>query len=164
MPASNFKVFLILDNIRSVHNTGSIFRTADGVGVSKIYCLGTTPVPKDRFGRIRKDFCKVSLGAENTIEWMYVKNHEEMKMIIEEYKTKKPAEIIALEQSEKSVDYKDIKINQDTFVVLGNEVDGVSGELSTISDKIAEIPMNGQKESLNVAVSAGVFLYRVLGL
>ena len=65
-------IYLLLDNIRSVHDVGSIFRTAETLGISKIYCAGTTPVPVDRFGRKRKDFAKVSLGAEDMVSWEYV--------------------------------------------------------------------------------------------
>ena len=76
MSNPNRKTYLLLDNIRSVHNVGSIFRTAECAGVEKIYCVGTTPVPIDRFVRKRKDFAKVSLGAEELVEWEHVKEEE----------------------------------------------------------------------------------------
>ncbi len=149
---------LILDNIRSVHNVGSIFRTADTLGISKIYCLDTTPTPVDRFKNKRKDFAKVSLGAEDTVLWEHVSN---FKSIISNLK-KEGFTIIALEQANNSVDYKLVESTNKTVVILGNEVDGVSKELLQECDIVAEIPLIGKKESLNVSVSAGIFLYRLL--
>ena len=162
-------ISLILDNIRSVHNVGSIFRIADTIGIDKIYCLGTTPTPLDRFGRVRKDLAKVSLGAENSVSWEYVKQ-EDVKKLIHSLSTALPrsdlgrAEFISLEQSTDSVDYKKVKIKRgdNTVIILGNEVDGVSKYLLSKSDIIAEIPMRGKKESLNVAVASGIFLFRLL--
>jgi tRNA G18 (ribose-2'-O)-methylase SpoU len=154
------KIFLLLDNIRSVYNVGSIFRTAETLGISKIYCSGTTPVPIDRFGRRRKDFAKVSLGAENMVAWEYI---EELKAISLIEKLKKEGfQIIALEQAKNSIDYKKVKVGTKTLVILGNEVDGVSESLLKLADTIAEIPMKGWKESLNVSVATGIFLFRLL--
>lgn len=149
--------FLILENIRSVHNVGAIFRTADAIGISKIYLCGYTPTPIDRFGRKRKDLEKSALGAEENIKWEHFKD---TKVLIEELK-KEGFQIISLEQSDNSVDYKAVKIREKVAVILGNEVDGIQKEILSLSDIIAEIPMNGKKESLNVSVSAGVFLFRL---
>ena len=153
---------LILDNIRSIHNVGSIFRTAETLGISEIYCLDTTPTPLDRFGNKRKDFAKVSLGAEDSIKWEHVESGEESGFIKKLKKEK--YKIISLEQDQNSVDYKsiEIKVNEKVAIILGNEVEGVSKDLLKISDIIAEIPMRGQKESLNVSISAGIFLFRLL--
>ena len=155
---------LILDNIRSVHNVGSIFRTAETLGISRIYCLGTTPTPLDRFGRVRSDFAKVSLGAENIVPWEHIDDGvgaENVAVMLRKLKKAK-FEIIALEQAKNSVDYKSIEITSNAAIILGNEVDGVSAGLLKLADKIAEIPLVGKKESLNVSVSAGIFLYRLL--
>lgn len=149
------KIILLLDNIRSVHNVGSIFRTAEGVGVAKIYCVGTTPVPVDRFGRKRSDFAKVSLGAEDLVEWEHV---QDAHKLIKEMK-KDNWKIVALEQTKDSINYKKVKASSKIVVILGNEVGGVSKSLLKLSDVIAEIPMNGKKESLNVSVTAGIFLF-----
>lgn len=149
---------ILLDNIRSVHNVGSIFRTAETQGISKIYCLGTTPTPFDRFGRKRGDFRKVSLGAEDMVTWEHV---TDSKALIKQLK-KEGFEIVALEQAEDSVDYKNVKVKQKALVILGNEVEGVSKDLLTSSDVKAEIPHVGKKESLNVSVAGAVFLYRLL--
>ncbi len=149
---------LLLDNIRSVHNVGSIFRTAETLGITKIYCLGTTPVPMDRFGRKRKDLAKVALGAEDLIAWEHL---DDAVALIKSLK-KEGFNVIALEQSPKAVDYKDVEVAGKILVVVGNEVGGVSPEILKWVDQIAEIPLKGQKESLNVAVATGIFLYRLL--
>ena len=150
-------IAIILDNIRSVHNVGSIFRTAETIGVNKIYCLGTTPAPVDRFGRKRKDLAKVSLGAEDMVAWEHTDNGI---ALIRKLK-KNGYQIIALEQAKNSVDYREVKPNKKTVLILGNEVGGVSKGLLKCADVIAEIPLKGKKESLNVSVSAGVGLFRM---
>ena len=149
---------LLLDNIRSVHNVGSIFRTAETIGISRIYCGQTTPCPIDRFKRPRKDFIKVSLGAEKSVAW----EHVDDPVALVKNLRKDGFKVIALEQSGKSIDYKEAKVSDKVLIILGNEVDGVSESLLNLADEIAEIPMKGEKESLNVSVAAGVFLYRLL--
>lgn len=151
-------VRLLLDNIRSVHNVGSIFRTAETLGISRIYCVGATSVPVDRFGGVRKDFIKVSLGAESMVGWEYLLDS---RVLVGKLK-KERFKVIALEQAPGSKDYKKMKCGRKTLVILGAEVEGVSKPLLDSADVIAEIPMAGRKESLNVSVAAGVFLYRLL--
>ena len=151
-------ILLILCDVRSVHNVGSIFRTADCAGVKKIYVAGYTPAPVDRFGRKRKDFAKVSLGAEESVEWESVSN---TAALIQKLK-KEGVHIIAVEQDKNSVDYKKVKLTGPTAIVYGNEVGGVPQEILKLCDMIAEIPMQGAKESLNVSVSVGVTLFRFL--
>ncbi len=152
------KKIVVLDNIRSVFNVGSIFRTSDALGVDKIYLCGCTPAPKDRFGRDRKDLAKVALGAENNIEWEYCKTTEEA---IKKLKKEK-VQIIALEQAENSVDYKKVKVKESTAIILGEEVNGLSKEVLKLADIVAEIPMQGKKESLNVSVAFGVAGFQIL--
>jgi len=154
------KVYIILPDIRSVYNVGAIFRTADACGVNKIFLTGYTPTPEDRFGRQRKDVAKVSLGAEKTVDWEYRKN---LNDLIEELK-KDNIQIVAVEQDTKSIDYKTFKITKSTTLVFGNEVEGLSKEILKKVDKIIEIPMVGEKESLNISVSVGIVLFRVLGV
>lgn len=149
---------LILDNIRSVANVGSIFRTADCLGVSKIILVGTTPAPIDRFGRKRKDFIKVSLGAEEFVSWKYTK---EARVTIDELK-KEGYKIIALEQTKNSKDLKTYKIANKFALILGNEVEGVSKQTLKLADEVLEISMKGKKESMNVSVSAGIALFNLL--
>ena len=154
------KFYLILHNIRSAQNVGSIFRTADACGISKIFLSGYTPKPIDRFGREVKAISKTALGAEKNIPWGY---YPQIGLVMKKLK-KEGVEIIAIEQDEKSVDYKKLKLKKDTAFILGNEVKGISKQLLSKCDKIAEIPMKGKKESLNVSVTAGVFLFRVLNI
>ncbi len=150
------EIFLLLHNIRSVYNVGAIFRTADAVGVSKIFLSGYTPAPVDRFNNPRKDFAKSALGSEHSVAWEYVKSPG---TLISRLK-KEEIQIISLEQVNNSVDYKKVKLTTKTLVIFGNEVTGVSASMLKESDVIAEIPMRGKKESLNVSVSAGIVLFR----
>lgn len=152
------KVYLILHNIRSVYNVGAIFRTADASGVSKIFLTGYTPTPTDHFGRVRKGIAKTALGAEASVEWEYTKS---VTSLIQKLKKEK-IEIIAVEQDKKAIDYKKLKIKKDTAFVFGNEVKGLSKSVLEKSDRVAQIKMLGKKESLNVSVALGVFLFRVL--
>jgi len=150
---------LILDNLRSVENTASIFRTADGFGVSKIILIGTTPTPVDRFGRKRADFGKVSLGAEDSMNWEHQKDIGEA---IEELRSQN-LKIISLEQRPKARKLISGHKEQELFaLIVGNEVNGVSKEALEASDEIVEIDMLGRKESLNVSVATGVALFVLL--
>lgn len=151
------KKVVILDNIRSVYNVGSIFRTSDALGIDKIFLCGCTPTPTDRFGRARYDLAKVALGAEKDIEWKYCKD---TKQIIKKLK-KEQFKIIAVEQDKKSVDFKKVKIKTSLAVVMGNEVSGIDKKTLSLCDVIAEIPMKGNKESLNVSVSFGIAGYQI---
>ncbi len=179
--------FVVLDNIRSVFNVGSIFRTADALGVTKIFLCGCTPTPKDRFGRKRKDLAKVALGAEESVAWEYFESVEKLllsfrrrpesisSVIASEAKQprklkmdpdlrrddKRGIQIIALEQNQKSIDYKKVKAKYPTAIILGEEVHGLSQKILNLADIIAEIPMQGKKESLNVSVSFGVAGFRI---
>lgn len=150
---------VILPNIRSVFNVGGIFRTSDAVGVSHIYLCGYTPTPLDRFGRKRKDFSKCALGAEETVPWS---SHDNAVDVIEELKSK-GYQIVAIEQSDLSHPYNQIPYAEKVALIFGNEVDGVDQLLLKEADIIAELPMLGKKESLNVGVTAGIVLYEVLG-
>lgn len=136
---------------------GSIFRTADAVGVTKIYLVGYTPDPNDRFGRERNDIAKVALGAEKNIPWEHRDSIEEL---ITELK-QEGVEVVALEQHTDSVDYKAYQSEGDVALVLGNEPDGIVDAVLELCDTIIEIPMHGEKESLNVSVAAGIALYRL---
>jgi tRNA G18 (ribose-2'-O)-methylase SpoU len=149
---------LIIHNIRSVHNVGALFRTADAVGIDKIIISGYSPSPLDRFGRVRSDMAKSALGAEQSVPWEISEN------IIETIKGLKSDgyTIIGLEQDPRSVDYKTIPKTDGMVFIIGTETTGMESELLDLCDTIAEIPMHGSKESLNVSVSAGILLYRVL--
>lgn len=155
---NNREIVLLLYNIRSVYNVGSIFRTADCAGVSKVILTGFTPAPIDRFGRNRKDLSKVALGAESSVEWEYF---SDALSVIKKLK-KEGYRIISVEQDKKSVNYKDINLSEKNLIVLGEETKGVSREILDISDVIGEVKMLGKKESLNVSVTAGVVLFGIL--
>lgn len=152
----------VLDNLRSVHNVGSIFRTCNAVGIEKIILCGTTPTPLDAKGIARKDFAKVALGAESTVAWEYLETTLDAITFLEQEEYC----IISLEQSADSVDYKSVDISDEENVafVIGNEVDGISNDILERSDIIAEIPMLGTKESLNVTIAFGIATYRILGV
>jgi len=154
------KVFVLLHDIRSTHNVGSIFRTSDALGVNKIYLSGYTPTPIDKYGRARKDIAKVALNAEKTISWEYEKDPTK---IITNLK-KQGFQVVCLEQDKKAVDYKKVKVGNKVLFVVGNEVLGVDKKIISLCDVIAEIPMMGGKESLNVSVAFGVALFRILGI
>jgi len=149
------QIILVLHNIRSVHNVGSLFRTADGVGVSEIILSGYTPLPYDRFLRLRGDFQKTALGSEKSVSWKHVDSLVETMM---ELKSKGYA-ILGLEQSKQSLYYKEYKIQKPVVVIVGNEVDGVHPDILDLCDDVVEIPMKGEKESLNVTIATGVLLF-----
>jgi len=154
------KNILILNNIRSVYNVGAIFRTADALGINKIYLSGYTPAPLDRFGRIRKDFHKSALGAEKSVPW---EQSENILNLIDQLK-EEGYRIISIEQDQRSVDYKKVKLNNKNAFILGSEVEGLSESVLNKSDVISEIKMLGKKESLNVSVAAGIVLSRLLNM
>ena len=149
------KKVIILDDIRSVFNVGSIFRTADALGVDGLFLCGTTPTPLDRFGRVRNDLAKVALGAEKNIVWKYAKNITTVLKMLK----KEKFQIIAIEQDRRSVDIQKVKAKNSVALVLGNEVDGIDKKVLKCADVIAEIPMHGKKESLNVGVAFGIAGY-----
>jgi len=151
---------VVLHDVRSVHNVGSIFRTADAAGVSKIYLCGITPGPLDRLKKVRPDFTKVALGAHEYLAWESMKSTAEAigKLKKEGYA------IFAIEQSKRSIPYHEASFDRDAKIalVLGNEVDGLPPEIQKLADHILEIPMAGKKESLNVAVAFGVVVFGLL--
>ena len=157
-------MIVILDNIRSLHNAGSIFRTADAAGIEKIYLAGITPEPIDGFGKPRQQFVKVSLGAEKSVKWdASARSARATQKLLERLK-KEGYKIFAIEQNKKSTPYYKVVLRraQDKnklALVFGNEVRGLSPAILKQADKILEIPMYGKKESLNVAVAAGIILF-----
>lgn len=151
------KIVVVLHNIRSAHNVGSIFRTADAAGVSKIVLSGYTPTPLDRFGRPQKEVAKTALGAEQVIPWESIATAGKA---LEKLRAAGFA-IVGVELDERSVSLKDFRLQGDTAFVFGNEVRGLSPALRDACDALVEIPMRGTKESLNVSVAAGVILYGI---
>ncbi|MBI2676607.1 MAG: RNA methyltransferase [Candidatus Yanofskybacteria bacterium] len=165
------KIFLVLHNIRSAYNVGSIFRTADGAGVDKIFLCGYTPIPttmgiiaKGAMMPIVRKIAKTALGAEKTVSW---EHWSQTWRLLEKLK-KDGVEIIALEQADNAVDYRKFKpkflpVGRQVrlALIVGNEVNGLSKKILEYCDKIIEIPMRGKKESLNVSVAVGVALYEI---
>jgi len=148
-----------LHNIRSVYNVGSIFRTADAVGIDHIYLSGYTPLPIDRFGRERSDMNKIALGAEQSVSWSQLKNIPEDILEIK----KQGAELVCVEQHNNSVEYDNFVSNNTSELILamGEETTGFDPEILLLADSVIEIPMRGEKESLNVSVAFGIAAYSV---
>jgi tRNA G18 (ribose-2'-O)-methylase SpoU len=154
-------MIVILHNIRSTHNVGSIFRTADATGCEKIYLCGITPAPRDRFGRENEKISKVALGAEKWITWEKV---GQTTRLIDKIK-KEGYKFLAIEQSSRSLPYQKIKLSKKdlakTALIVGNEIKGLPPAILRRADKILEIPMRGKKESLNVAVAFGIVAFNL---
>ncbi len=142
---------IILDNIRSLHNVGSIFRTADAFLIEKIYLCGITACPP------HKDIRKTALGATETVEWEYFENTFEL---VEKLRSEK-MKVLSVEQAENAImlDQFSPEKNEKYALVFGNEVKGVEQEVVSNSDLVLEIPQFGSKHSLNVSVSVGVVVW-----
>lgn len=152
---------VMLDNIRSVFNVGSIYRTSDCVGIAEAWLCGVTPGPTDRFNRPRKDFAKISLGAEHTC----VSRRFNTTLDALQQARKDGYVVVALEQAATSIDYRDFVLapHQKLALVVGTEVEGLSTELLAACDHIIEIPIAGVKESLNVSIAFSVAAFSLLG-
>lgn len=142
---------VVLNNIRSLHNVGSIFRTADGVGVEKIYLCGYTGYPP------QSGIEKTALGAQQHVPWEY---KESAVFVIQKLK-QDGYQIILLEQIENSISHDAFKPKGPVCLVLGNEITGISEELLGLADGAIEIDMAGIKNSLNVAVAFGIVAYHI---
>jgi 23S rRNA (guanosine2251-2'-O)-methyltransferase len=152
-------IAVMLHNVRSAHNVGSIFRTAEAAGVSHVYLSGYTPQPIDRFGRPQKDISKTALGAEGMLPWTYAKSPAQLIARLK----KDGWRVVAVEQGAHASDYRTYQLGGPTAFLFGNEVRGVSPSLLARCDAAVEIPMYGKKESLNVSVAAGVVLFQLRG-
>jgi len=144
---------LVLDDVRSMNNVGSIFRTADCLGIGKIYLCGITGKPPHR------DIYKTSLGAENSVDWEYFENVETLLTLLKEQNHS----IAALEQTDKSIDIREFKQESKPLaLIVGNEIEGVSDKAILHCDTLLEIPQFGTKHSFNVSVSAGIALWELV--
>jgi len=155
---------LVVDNIRSTHNVGSLLRTCDGLGIAEVYLCGITPYPLIKgadtrlphiSAKLTKDIHKTALGAEETVVWHYCATTNEALHILK----KSGYIILALEQSNTSVALDTYTLQQKSALIVGPEVTGMSADVLSLADVIVEIPMHGHKESLNVSVAAGIALY-----
>lgn len=146
---------IILHDIRSHYNVGAMFRTADGAGVAKLYLVGYTPSPIDRFGRPVHEIHKTALGAEQVVPYEAVVNTDELIIRLK-------AEgfvVVAVEQATNSVMLQDFVVPEKVAYIVGSETEGVPKTVLDQVDVVLEIPMQGEKESLNVSVAAGIVMY-----
>ncbi len=147
------KMILVLDDIRSLNNVGSLFRTCDCLGIGRIYLCGITGKPPHR------DIYKTSLGAENSIEWEY---YHDIEALLHALKNQN-YHIIGLEQTDSSINICNFAtVAKPIALIVGNEVEGVSDKALSLCDTILEIPQFGTKHSFNVAVSAGIALWELV--
>ncbi len=144
---------LVLDNIRSLFNVGSMFRSADAAGIEKMILCGITGYPP------QSGIAKISLGAEDIVPWEYCKTTVEAVRLLKE----QGYQVLALEQAEDSIAYQEYvhSSQRKVAVVVGNEVEGVSDEVMTLVDGAIEIPMAGVKNSLNVSVACGIVIFHM---
>jgi tRNA G18 (ribose-2'-O)-methylase SpoU len=146
-------IILVLDDIRSLHNIGSVFRTADAFLIEKIYLCGITATPPN------KEIHKTALGATETVTW---EHHDSVLEVIEKLK-KENITTLAIEQVESAVFLQDFEVEKENkyALVFGNEVYGVSQEAVALCDGCIEIPQLGTKHSLNISVSAGIVVWEL---
>lgn len=149
--AKKSPIIIVLDNIRSLNNIGSIFRTADAFLIDHIYLCGITATPP------HKDIQKTALGSTNSLNWSYEKDTLSLVKKLQSKKIK----VIAVEQVENSVMLQDFKTNSNDVyaLVFGHEVKGVSQEVVSQCDIVLEIPQHGTKHSFNISVSCGIVLW-----
>lgn len=145
-------VRVLVDNIRSLHNVGAIFRTADAVNLEHLYLCGITGKPP------RDEIRKTSLGAEESVPWSYTKD---AMSVINELKDKH-YQIVVLEHTNQSTDFRQAEYHFPLCLIIGNEYHGVQDALVNSADLAVEIPMYGIKQSLNVSVAFGILAYTVL--
>lgn len=160
------KIVLVLHNIRSAYNVGSIVRTAEGLGVNKVYATGYTPhttfgsydiIPPHIRIKMRRDISKTALGAEEILGIIY---HENIYELLQKYR-ESDYDIIGLEQTSESIPITRYKSNKNLALILGEEVYGIPSDVINACDMFIEIPMLGKKESYNVSVATGIALYEL---
>ena len=149
--AEKTPIIVVLDDVRSLHNIGSVFRTSDAFLIEKIYLCGITATPPN------KEIHKTALGATETVAWEYAKNVLE---IVQQLKSEK-IKVYSVEQTENAImlDHFQPETNTTYALLFGNEVKGVSQEAIDASDGVLEIPQLGSKHSLNISVSAGIVIW-----
>lgn len=157
-------VIVILDNVRSAHNVGSIFRTSDAAGVTKLFLCGITPTPTDRFGRPQPEIEKTALGATHTVPWEQIGNGADRATdatitLIHELKNVGYT-TVAVEQVKGAISLFDFSVPARTVYIFGAEVEGVDPRVVATADMALEIPMRGHKESLNISVAVGIVLFQ----
>ena len=150
--ANKTPISIVLDNIRSMNNIGSVFRSSDAFRIEKIYLCGITAKPPHR------EINKTALGATDSVDWEYFENTLDCIKHLKERNYK----IYSIEQTSDSIMLQDFKIEEKPLaIVFGNEVEGVQQEVIDISDSVIEIPQFGTKHSLNVSVSCGIVIWHL---
>jgi tRNA G18 (ribose-2'-O)-methylase SpoU len=151
--ANKSPIIVVLDNIRSLNNIGSIFRTSDAFRIKKIYLCGISAIPP------HKDIQKTALGSTESVDWEYAENTLELIKKLQ----LNNIQVLSIEQAEKAPTLNEFtpKKKQTYALVFGNEVKGVSQEVVSQSDQVIEIPQYGTKHSLNISVSCGIVLWDV---
>lgn len=158
-------VVLIAHNLRSCLNVGSLLRTADGLGISHVYLTGYTPYPASdndpRLPHLARQITnrinKSALGAENMVVWSHA---EDIETVIADLRQRGYL-IVALEQTKRSVPLDTFRSDKPVALVVGREVEGIEPEVLALCDQAVEIPMRGQKESLNVSIAAAIAMYHL---
>ncbi len=155
--STNVELSILAHNIRSLYNVGSLFRLADGLGLTKLYLTGHTGAPHNRlkYQRQRQQIAKTALEGLDSVQWEY---HEDPEPIISHLK-QQGVTIIALELTDSSQDIARLSTNGPLCLILGHETDGVSDQLLRLSDLVTHIPMRGQGKSLNVITAAAIAAY-----
>ena len=147
-----FPLYTLLDNVRSLYNVGSIFRTADAVRLNRLFLTGITGCPP------RREIDKTALGAVQTVPWEY---HEDAISLLKKLKSEK-IKIVVLEHTSGSLSFQDFKPEFPLCLVVGNEVFGAQEKIVELADDAIEIPMYGNKQSLNVTIAHGIVIYDLL--
>jgi tRNA G18 (ribose-2'-O)-methylase SpoU len=147
-----FPVAVIAENVRSLYNVGSMFRTSDGALIEKLWLCGYTGFPP------RKEITKTALGSVETVPW---ENNTDTVSVIKKLKSEGYT-IVALEHTDSSVNYLEAEYKFPLCLMLGNEVEGLSEEAVSLADTAVEIPMYGIKQSLNVSVAYGILVYHLI--
>jgi 23S rRNA (guanosine2251-2'-O)-methyltransferase len=146
-------VYVVLDNVRSLNNVGSVFRTCDAFAIKELILCGITAIPPN------KEIHKTALGAEDTVVWKYFENTRDAIHYLKEMQVS----IYSIEQAEQSIPLNNLNLSEQPIaVVFGNEVDGVEQSVIDVSDGVIEIPQWGTKHSLNISVSAGIVLWELV--
>jgi 23S rRNA (guanosine2251-2'-O)-methyltransferase len=159
------EISLIVHDIRSCHNVGSLLRTADGMGVKTVFLTGYTPYPippndtrlPHIAAKVERRIHKTALGAESSVNWKYIQDIQKVFELLKEDEF----ELVAIEQSKKAKPIADIDFPNKVALIVGNEVDGIDESTLLLVNKVAEIPMFGKKESYNVAQATAMALYHL---
>ena len=151
-PGPRLPVSVILDDIRSLHNVGAVFRTADAVGLEHLYLCGISGTPP------RDEIRKTSLGAEESVAWSYQANAVELAKELQ----RQQRQVVVLEQTTASIDFRQAVYRFPLVLVIGHEYHGINDELVACADLAIDLPMHGKKHSLNVSVAFGVAIYEIM--